>query len=219
MWLCLSFKILKIWKFVPSPGNSASPITKRQENKPKQVIYAGTMVECLYFFFKGCISLWKQYLYWFSLAWAIHVLERAWVQGYVPVSISAMFRGSLSCFSDDFGKLLLAEALLEQYLKENNTKIKDSIPLLEKNEPKMNDARSYLSSILNHGKLSVSCQPPSLGPHLLSCFLSAVKPSLGHSVTWDTLECLLRVGLAWLSTVVTRQMCTWNVVSPNWDVP
>ncbi|XP_039743163.1 tetratricopeptide repeat protein 7A isoform X3 [Pteropus medius] len=56
--------------------------------------------------------------------------------------------------TDDFGKLLLAEALLEQYLKENNTKIKDSIPLLEKNEPKMNDARSYLSSILNHGKLS-----------------------------------------------------------------
>ncbi|XP_036081120.1 tetratricopeptide repeat protein 7A isoform X3 [Rousettus aegyptiacus] len=56
--------------------------------------------------------------------------------------------------ADDFGKLLLAEALLEQYLKENNTKIKDSIPLLEKNEPKMNDARSYLSSILNHGKLS-----------------------------------------------------------------
>lgn len=92
-------------------------------------------------------------------------------------------QGSLSCFSDDFGKLLLAEALLEQYLKENNTKIKDSIPLLEKNEPKMNDARSYLSSILNHGKLSVSCQPPSLGRHLLSCFLSAVKPSLGHLVT------------------------------------
>ncbi|XP_054422883.1 tetratricopeptide repeat protein 7A [Pteronotus mesoamericanus] len=56
--------------------------------------------------------------------------------------------------TDDFGKLLLAEALLEQYLKENNAKIKDSIPLLEKNEPKMNEARNYLSSILNHGKLS-----------------------------------------------------------------
>ncbi|XP_037017075.2 tetratricopeptide repeat protein 7A isoform X1 [Artibeus jamaicensis] len=56
--------------------------------------------------------------------------------------------------TDDFGKLLLAEALLEQYLKENNAKIKDSIPLLEKNEPKMNEARNYLSGILNHGRLS-----------------------------------------------------------------
>ncbi|XP_049506177.1 tetratricopeptide repeat protein 7A [Panthera uncia] len=56
--------------------------------------------------------------------------------------------------ADDFGKLLLAEALLEQCLKENHTKIKDSIPLPEKNEPKINAARNYLSSILNHGRLS-----------------------------------------------------------------
>ncbi|XP_073069607.1 tetratricopeptide repeat protein 7A isoform X2 [Manis javanica] len=56
--------------------------------------------------------------------------------------------------ADDFGKLLLAEALLEQCLKENHAKIKDSIPLQEKNEPKMNEARNYLSSILNHGRLS-----------------------------------------------------------------
>uniref|UniRef100_G1S4Z0 Tetratricopeptide repeat domain 7A n=1 Tax=Nomascus leucogenys TaxID=61853 RepID=G1S4Z0_NOMLE len=54
----------------------------------------------------------------------------------------------------DFGKLLLAEALLEQCLKENHAKIKDSIPLLEKNEPKMSEAKNYLSSILNHGRLS-----------------------------------------------------------------
>ncbi|XP_045436668.1 tetratricopeptide repeat protein 7A isoform X5 [Pipistrellus kuhlii] len=56
--------------------------------------------------------------------------------------------------TDDFEKLLLAESLLEQCLKENNAKIKDFIPLLEKNEPKMNEAKNYLSSILNHGKLS-----------------------------------------------------------------
>eukprot|EP00070_Physeter_catodon_P045788 XP_028352682.1 tetratricopeptide repeat protein 7A isoform X3 [Physeter catodon] len=55
--------------------------------------------------------------------------------------------------TDGFGKLLLAEALLEQCLKENHAKIKDSIPLLEKSEPKMNEARNYLSSILNHGRL------------------------------------------------------------------
>ncbi|XP_016860015.1 tetratricopeptide repeat protein 7A isoform X3 [Homo sapiens] len=56
--------------------------------------------------------------------------------------------------TDDFGKLLLAEALLEQCLKENHAKIKDSMPLLEKNEPKMSEAKNYLSSILNHGRLS-----------------------------------------------------------------
>ncbi|KAK2507977.1 hypothetical protein MC885_006068, partial [Smutsia gigantea] len=60
--------------------------------------------------------------------------------------------------ADDFGKLLLAEALLEQCLKENHAKIKDSIPLQEKNEPKMNEARNYLSSILNHGRLSYMCE-------------------------------------------------------------
>uniref|UniRef100_G3T121 Tetratricopeptide repeat protein 7A n=1 Tax=Loxodonta africana TaxID=9785 RepID=G3T121_LOXAF len=55
--------------------------------------------------------------------------------------------------SDDFGKLLLAEALLEQCLKENHAKVKDSIPLLEKNEPRMNEAKNFLSSILSHGNL------------------------------------------------------------------
>uniref|UniRef100_A0A8C9E222 Tetratricopeptide repeat domain 7A n=1 Tax=Phocoena sinus TaxID=42100 RepID=A0A8C9E222_PHOSS len=55
--------------------------------------------------------------------------------------------------TDGFGKLLLAEALLEQCLKENHAKIKDSIPLPEKSERKMNEARNHLSSILNHGRL------------------------------------------------------------------
>lgn len=64
----------------------------------------------------------------------------------------------MSCFSDDFGKLLLAEALLEQCLKDNHDKIKDSIPLLEKNEHRLNEAKDHLSSILNNGKLPVSLQ-------------------------------------------------------------
>ncbi|XP_040849144.1 tetratricopeptide repeat protein 7A [Ochotona curzoniae] len=55
--------------------------------------------------------------------------------------------------ADDFGKLLLAEALLEQCLKENHATIKDSIPLSEKNDQRMSEAKNYLSSILNHGKL------------------------------------------------------------------
>ncbi|XP_074845752.1 tetratricopeptide repeat protein 7A isoform X1 [Carettochelys insculpta] len=53
----------------------------------------------------------------------------------------------------DYGNLLLAEALLEQCLKENLAKIKDSIPLMEKNEPKMSEAKKYLIGILNRGKL------------------------------------------------------------------
>lgn len=52
---------------------------------------------------------------------------------------------------------MLAEALLEQCLKENQGKIKDSIPLLEKNESRMIEAKNYLSSVLTHGRLSVSC--------------------------------------------------------------
>uniref|UniRef100_A0A7N4PQ92 Tetratricopeptide repeat domain 7A n=1 Tax=Sarcophilus harrisii TaxID=9305 RepID=A0A7N4PQ92_SARHA len=55
---------------------------------------------------------------------------------------------------DDFGKLLLAEAMLEQCLKENVSDVKESIPLVEKNQPKMFEAKKYLTSILNRGKLS-----------------------------------------------------------------
>lgn len=67
-------------------------------------------------------------------------------------------QGPSSCFSDDFGKLLLAEALLEQCLKDNHDKIKNSIPLLEKTDSRLNEARDHLSSILNNGKLPVSLQ-------------------------------------------------------------
>ncbi|XP_055495588.1 tetratricopeptide repeat protein 7A-like isoform X1 [Leucoraja erinacea] len=55
--------------------------------------------------------------------------------------------------NDDFGNLLLAEVLLEQCLKENTVKLKDCTPLMEKNEPKMREAKNHLSSILNRGKL------------------------------------------------------------------
>ncbi|XP_067421200.1 tetratricopeptide repeat protein 7A isoform X1 [Emydura macquarii macquarii] len=55
--------------------------------------------------------------------------------------------------AEDYGNLLLAEALLEQCLKENLAKIKDSIPLMEKNESKMSEAKKYLTGILNRGKL------------------------------------------------------------------
>ncbi|NXP59158.1 TTC7A protein, partial [Chloropsis cyanopogon] len=55
--------------------------------------------------------------------------------------------------SEDYGSLLLAEALLEECLKENFAKLKDSIPLSEKSEPKLSEAKQYLTNILSRGKL------------------------------------------------------------------
>uniref|UniRef100_A0A8C0EZX1 Tetratricopeptide repeat protein 7A n=1 Tax=Bubo bubo TaxID=30461 RepID=A0A8C0EZX1_BUBBB len=59
----------------------------------------------------------------------------------------------ISAVWDDYGSMLLAEALLEECLKENFAKLKDSIPLIEKNEPKLSEAKQYLTNILNRGKL------------------------------------------------------------------
>ncbi|NXE08165.1 TTC7A protein, partial [Lophotis ruficrista] len=55
--------------------------------------------------------------------------------------------------AEDYGSMLLAEALLEECLKENFAKLKDSIPLTEKNEPKLSEAKQYLTNILTRGKL------------------------------------------------------------------
>ncbi|NXO84686.1 TTC7A protein, partial [Sitta europaea] len=55
--------------------------------------------------------------------------------------------------SEDHGSLLLAEALLEECLKENFAKLKDSVPLSEKTEPKLGEAKQYLTDILSKGKL------------------------------------------------------------------
>ncbi|KAM8947283.1 tetratricopeptide repeat protein 7A isoform 2-T2 [Pelodytes ibericus] len=55
--------------------------------------------------------------------------------------------------SDDFSNLLLAEALLETCLKENVAKLKDSSPLMESTEPKLQQAKKLLTGILNRGKL------------------------------------------------------------------
>ncbi|KAE8600703.1 hypothetical protein XENTR_v10013368 [Xenopus tropicalis] len=55
--------------------------------------------------------------------------------------------------TDDFANLLLAEALLELCLRENVAKLKDSIPLVASKEPKLQEAKNYLTGILNRGKL------------------------------------------------------------------
>ncbi|NWS39453.1 TTC7A protein, partial [Probosciger aterrimus] len=55
--------------------------------------------------------------------------------------------------AEDYGNMLLAEALLEECLKENFAKLKDSIPLTEKSEPKLGEAKQHLTNILSRGKL------------------------------------------------------------------
>lgn len=67
-----------------------------------------------------------------------------------------MFLAGWCVLSEDHGSLLLAEALLEECLKENFAKLKDSIPLSEKSEPRLSEAKQYLTNILSRGKLRVS---------------------------------------------------------------
>ncbi|XP_055025980.2 tetratricopeptide repeat protein 7A [Misgurnus anguillicaudatus] len=54
---------------------------------------------------------------------------------------------------DDYGTLLLAEALLEECLLENVTLLKNSTPLTEQSQPKLAKAKAHLDSILNKGRL------------------------------------------------------------------
>ncbi|KAJ7402317.1 Tetratricopeptide repeat protein 7A [Pitangus sulphuratus] len=63
--------------------------------------------------------------------------------------------------AEDHGSMLLAEVLLEECLKENFAKLKDSIPLTEKNEPKLSEAKQYLTNILSRGKLRVVLTMPA----------------------------------------------------------
>lgn len=58
--------------------------------------------------------------------------------------------------SDDYGTLLLAEALLEESLQENMDPLRSSTPLMDKMQPKLCRAKSYLNIILSRGRLSVS---------------------------------------------------------------
>ncbi|XP_030302652.1 tetratricopeptide repeat protein 7A isoform X1 [Calypte anna] len=55
--------------------------------------------------------------------------------------------------AEDYRNMLLAEALLEKCLKENFAKLKDSIPLSEESDPKLSEAKQYLTNILSRGKI------------------------------------------------------------------
>ncbi|XP_017546092.1 tetratricopeptide repeat protein 7A isoform X1 [Pygocentrus nattereri] len=54
---------------------------------------------------------------------------------------------------DDYGTLLLAEALLEECLLENVTLLKTSTPLSDQTQPKLAKAKAHLNSLLSRGRL------------------------------------------------------------------
>ncbi|XP_061481429.1 tetratricopeptide repeat protein 7A isoform X2 [Rhineura floridana] len=81
------------------------------------------------------------------------VVEQMRVRASSPRHKGVKGAGVGSQQTEDYGNLLVAEALLELCLKENLAKIKDAIPLIEKSEPKMSDAKKHLTGILNRGKL------------------------------------------------------------------
>lgn len=57
---------------------------------------------------------------------------------------------------DDYGTLLMAEALLEECLQDNMDLLRTSTPLMEKTHPRLSRAKSHLNTILSRGLLTVS---------------------------------------------------------------
>ncbi|XP_057703669.1 tetratricopeptide repeat protein 7A isoform X2 [Corythoichthys intestinalis] len=55
---------------------------------------------------------------------------------------------------DDYGTLLLAEALLEECLQENMDLLRRSTPLIDKMQPRLCRAKNYLNLILSRGRLT-----------------------------------------------------------------
>ena len=57
---------------------------------------------------------------------------------------------------DDYGMLVMAEALLEECLQENLDLLRRSTPLVDKTQPKLTQAKKHLNTILSRGNLTVS---------------------------------------------------------------
>ena len=66
----------------------------------------------------------------------------------IPVSKSHLL--------DDYGTLLLAEALLEEGLQDNMDLLRSSTPVVDQNQEKLSRAKGHLNTILSRGRLSVS---------------------------------------------------------------
>uniref|UniRef100_A0A3Q2GC77 Tetratricopeptide repeat domain 7A n=2 Tax=Cyprinodon variegatus TaxID=28743 RepID=A0A3Q2GC77_CYPVA len=55
---------------------------------------------------------------------------------------------------DDYGTLLMAEALLEECLLENMDLLRSSTPLMDKTQARLSKAKGYLNTILSRGRLT-----------------------------------------------------------------
>ncbi|XP_047459197.1 tetratricopeptide repeat protein 7A [Mugil cephalus] len=55
---------------------------------------------------------------------------------------------------DDYGMLLMAEALLEECLLENMDLLRSSRPLVDQNQPKLCRAKAHLNTLLSRGRLT-----------------------------------------------------------------
>ncbi|KAM4599312.1 tetratricopeptide repeat protein 7A isoform 2-T2 [Fundulus diaphanus] len=55
---------------------------------------------------------------------------------------------------DDYGTLLMAEALLEECLLENTDLLRSSTPFMDKTQARLSKAKGYLNSILSRGRLT-----------------------------------------------------------------
>ncbi|KAK9541941.1 hypothetical protein VZT92_001952 [Zoarces viviparus] len=55
---------------------------------------------------------------------------------------------------DDYGTLLMAEALLEECLQDNMDLLRSSTPLMEKTQPRLSRAKGHLNTILTRGRLT-----------------------------------------------------------------
>ncbi|XP_075933111.1 tetratricopeptide repeat protein 7A isoform X1 [Anarhichas minor] len=55
---------------------------------------------------------------------------------------------------DDYGTLLMAEALLEECLQDNMDLLWSSTPLMEKTQPRLSRAKGHLNTILSRGRLT-----------------------------------------------------------------
>uniref|UniRef100_A0A8C7PQ26 Tetratricopeptide repeat domain 7A n=1 Tax=Oncorhynchus mykiss TaxID=8022 RepID=A0A8C7PQ26_ONCMY len=97
------------------------------------------MMDWVYFGFQSCSPLTLNFQLLHSVHLTFHYSE------FCP--------NPLCSSPDDYGTLLLAEALLEECLQDNLSLLRNATPLTDINQPKLSRSKGYLNSILSRGRL------------------------------------------------------------------
>ncbi|CAL8362136.1 unnamed protein product [Boreogadus saida] len=92
---------------------------------------------------------------------------------------------------DDYGTLLLAEALLEEGLQDNMDLLRSSTPVVDQNQEKLSRAKGHLNTILSRGRLSPR--------HLNEALLLMAKVHYVHGRYRDAQGMCARVSIEELS--------------------